>query len=471
MATLLKRSKRKSTEESHRLSEAELRKTREVEEALEQQRIRAQHQQLTLSSSSAADPEIEKRDSARLPGFIFDINKDRYFRSSFQPPIVVMPNSTSSASRTRGCNNILQLIPQLTMKPVTSTTSRIYALILALHRQFEPLETISSHGLSSFDVHPSHGLVTTSYAGAVLQLDGETIWNDHSFQSSRVYRLVQWNPLVYKPLLATVTGDSILLVGSSSERISNTHVGRKMERRNKKNYIRSIKWTRNGNSILVGSDFGLFLTDCESGTGMTLWPSPSPITACCAQTHGSSSPFLSYCALRNGAIHIVDSRNQSAIKVGAMRRSVDCIYMMQNDRNLIAQDGNGFVQLFDLRVFGRGSPCSFDGLCETNGAIFKSRRFSVIDDENILITSSHLTTGISFWDLRTLCCVRSLPLRPCRDSVGASSALKGYVEFPMTTNFNFGEAASLPYILAHFESRDSTLADSVYDGLLFRPVF
>jgi hypothetical protein len=442
-------------------------KTQSVEEALEQQRRKAAlvEQQFEQLSENVV----------QIPGFKFDKYKDRYFPQHVSSvPRTAAANtpmencgssssSSSSSSSMKSCEiNVIRMITQMTLRP-QATTFRSFSPFVAMRQQFAPIGrkfTDEATRPRCFDVHPHHGLLTTSYKG--IQYESEPIW----FENQK-YRLCQWSPSTERFLWAAVLENSILTIGDKRGLLKRTHIGRKMERFNKKNYIRCIQWTDDGNKILIGSEFGLFSQDCESESCTHLWNlTGTPVTAVFAQ-----SQTLFYCALRNGGISVIDSRQQSAVKIASMVRCVDSLYMMQNGATLISQDGNGLVQLFDVRKipFCKKMPPSCLHHFEDSGRRpFKARRFSVSFDESLLVTCSHDTLGVSMWDLKTLNLIRNINFAG-NGADSACSSRNGYVEFPMTIKFDsIYHRTCAPLLLLHLETTSAGQNEgSTYD-LFFR---
>lgn len=456
-----KRTRASSDQQKHLL----LRKTQTVEEALVQQRQKAAFVEQKFQHLSET--------IAQIPGFIFDKTKDRYFPQHVSSvprtsaTTITMANSCNSSSGSSsksnssmmpGNSNILLLITQMPLRP-QATTFRSFSPLLAMRQQFYPIGrkfTDEATRPRCFDVHPHHGLLTTSYKG--IQYESEPIW----FENQK-YRLCQWNPSTERFLWAAVLENSILTIGDRDGLLNRTHIGRKMERFNKKNYIRCISWTDDGDKILIGSEFGLFSQDCKSETCTHLWNlTTTPVTAVFAQ---SKSVF--YCALRNGGISVVDSRQRSAVKIASMVRCIDSIYMMQNGATLISQDGNGLVQLFDVRKIPfckKMPPSCLHHFDDSGKRPFKARRFSVSFDESLLVTCSHDTIGVSIWDLKTINLIRNINFA-CD---GVRSSRNGYVEFPMTTKVDsINDRTCDPLLLLHLEEASGQNEGSTYD-LFFR---
>jgi hypothetical protein len=380
------------------MSQADIeRKTKEIQQALAEQRARRQSSELVCESMSMDARPVE------IPGMVYDANTDRYFkRSHIRMSKSATNEPNKKKNRTPGVEessicNVIDVLHQrcLGLPMQTATISRIAARSIQASSVLQRIEGRDHlDNIIGIKYHPIWGLAMIS---------GGLFFTNPAMQpipriSSRLTGIEWWPSIHYasRPVLALsiITPIFASIVRTFTPDNAHNPHSSEMVYMNPNGDVSNMLWA--DDSSLLLSD-GEMVMSCRCDGFL-----PSSNVASFNSAVASLNMLSQYetnaylVGLRNGSVYVQDRRvraqHQSLSHVYSMPFYIDHMHPLSDMRSVVVRDVAGNIDRFDVRYPNKTllTVCS-----STSNTSISRSKFWVSSSEDFLLASgpSMVATG------------------------------------------------------------------------------
>lgn len=379
--------------------------------------------QREILSRSKDESKVEKNNEpAVLPGYDYDHITKRYFKSNS----LLQQNKKIEKielKEQKSCikNDTNFVIPFLNREIKRATN---FQNILSSNLYVEKIETKLKEVCNDIYFDKNYGLIR-SFRSCII------FGNNHSNEkvvdlrrhnilpNHHNIQCLSWYPKqIYNDsgMIAALSGngskDSLLLLKYSKELNNALSPNINLLKYIPCNRISSDKarcmcWNNNDDNLLIGCDSGVYTINLENTLTNFVHPYNSKLKPKIIETHISPIvtminpiPSILMKGHRNGNISITDFRmNSTAHESNCMKYCMDTIYLLSDEKSLIAQDISNNIKLYDIRydkhsydLFNMNSSVSSKNNVTMN--TIHKKRFGITYNEKQIIVYSSECSGL-----------------------------------------------------------------------------